>query len=71
MTMKKYERVPPTERNKEGKLVLNLDCDEASENWLKYGRLKKLAEEDEEARKEVERMENNYYVHKAEKDDTV
>lgn len=57
---KKLKRVPPVEKSKDGKLILNLDCDEASEDWLKYGRLKKLAEEgDEEARKEVERMDNS------------
>lgn len=56
----KIKPVPPVEKSTDGTLILNLDCDEASEDWLKYGRLKKLAEEgDEEARKEVERMDNS------------
>lgn len=60
---KKYKRVHPVEKTKDGKLILNLDCDEASENWLRYGRLKKLAVEgDEEARKEMERMDNSQMI---------
>ena len=47
------------EWDKNGKLTLNFCATQASENWLLYGRLKKLADEgDEEARKECERMDN-------------
>jgi hypothetical protein len=58
--MKKHKIVPPVERTKDGKLILNLDATEASIDWFKYARLKKLADAgDEEARKECERMDNS------------
>lgn len=53
----KLKPIPPVEK-KDGRIILNFDCTEASANWLRYGRLKKLADEgDEEARKECERVD--------------
>lgn len=61
--MKRFEKVPLVEKRKDGTIVLHLDATEASIDWLKYGRLLKRAElGDEEARKDCERMENNYMV---------
>jgi hypothetical protein len=49
----------PTEI-KRGKLIINLDCTEASEDWLKFGRLTEKAKKgDKEAEKEAERMDNS------------
>jgi len=47
------------EWDKDGKLTLNFCATEASEDWFKYGRVKKLADKgDEEACKECRRMDN-------------
>lgn len=56
--MKKHRVVKPVEIV-DGMLVINLESTEASSDWMRYGRLKELAEQgDEEARKEIERMDN-------------
>lgn len=56
--MKKLRVAKPAEIV-DGMLVINLDSTEASSDWLRYGRLRDLAEKgDEEARKEAERMDN-------------
>jgi hypothetical protein len=56
--MKKIKIVKPVERDKDGSLVLNFDADEASSDWLGYSWIKKLAGEgDEEAQKEIERID--------------
>lgn len=56
--MKKQRVAKPVEIV-DGMLVINLDSTEASADWMRYGRLKELAEKgDEEARKEIEGMDN-------------
>ena len=58
--MKKIRIVKPVERDKNGSLILNFDADESSSDWLGYSWLKKLAGEgDEEAQKEIERMDKS------------
>jgi hypothetical protein len=55
----KTKIVKPVERGKDSTLVLNFDADESSSDWLGYSWIKKLAGEgDEEAKKEIERMDN-------------
>jgi hypothetical protein len=54
----KTKEVKPVERKKDSTLVLNFDADESSSDWLGYIWIKKLAGEgDEEAKKEIERMD--------------
>lgn len=53
--MKKLEPI----REKDGKLVIDLDATAADADWMRAGRLRRRAEAgDEEARKELEVMEN-------------
>jgi hypothetical protein len=55
----KTKVLTPVERKKDSTLVLNFDADESSSDWLGYSWIKKLAGEgDEEAKKEIERMDN-------------
>jgi hypothetical protein len=55
----KTKIVKPVERERDNSLVLNFDADESSSDWLGYSWIKKLAGEgDEEAKKEIERMDN-------------
>jgi len=56
--MTKTKPAKAVERDEKGRLVFNFAASEASENWLRYGRLKELADKgDEEARKECEGMD--------------
>jgi hypothetical protein len=65
--MKKIRIVKPVNRDKDGTLVLNFDTDEASSYWLGYSRLKKLASEgDEEAKKEIKRMDASEIIEEGE-----
>jgi hypothetical protein len=65
--MKKIRIVKPIERAIDGTLVLNFDADEASSDWLGYSRLKMLASEgDEEAKKEIERIDASEIIEKGE-----
>ena len=58
--MKKTSIVRPIDRKKGGSLILNFDADESSADWLGYSWLKKLAGEgNEEAQKEIERMDKS------------
>jgi hypothetical protein len=53
--MKKCE--PITEKN--GRVAFDLDATVASSDWMRFGRLKRLADAgDKEAQAECERMEN-------------
>jgi hypothetical protein len=65
--MKKIKIVNPVNRDKDSTLVLNFDADESSSDWLGYSWLKKLAGEgDEEAKKEIERMDASEMTEKSE-----
>jgi hypothetical protein len=56
--MKKIKISKPVTRDNNGTLVLNFDADESSSDWLGYSWIKKLAGEgDEEAKKEIERID--------------
>jgi len=56
--MKKINISKPVTRDNDGTLVLNFDADESSSDWLGYSWIKKLAGEgDEEAMKEIERID--------------
>lgn len=56
--MKKMKIPKPVTQDNKGTMVLNFDADESSSDWLGYSWLKKLAGEgDEEAKKEIERMD--------------
>jgi hypothetical protein len=63
--MKKIKITKPINRGKDNTLVLNFDADESSSDWLGYSWIKKLAGEgDEEAQKEIERMDNASMIEK-------
>jgi hypothetical protein len=65
--MKKIKIVNPVNRDKDSTLVLNFDADESSSDWLGYSWLKKLAGEgDEEAKKEIERIDASEMTEKSE-----
>ncbi len=52
-------KVKPVEWDKNGEPIFNLSADAANDDWIRAARLKRRAEEgDEEARKELERLEN-------------
>ena len=54
-----WKRVEPVEYDEEGNLVYNLNSDLANDDWIRAARLKRKAEQgNEEAAKELERMEN-------------
>ncbi|MBN1108895.1 MAG: hypothetical protein JXR66_03250 [Bacteroidales bacterium] len=68
--MTKTRIIPPVEIDEDGNIELNFDASEASTDWLKYGRLSKLAEEgDEEARRELERMESSEMIEEIDEDE--
>jgi hypothetical protein len=56
----------PVERKKDSTLVLNFDADESSSDWLGYSWIIKLAGEgDEEAKKEIDRMDTASMIEEA------
>jgi hypothetical protein len=68
----RYEIVPVIEIDKNGEMVFNLCSDAASDDWIRAGRLRRKAEAgDEEARKELEELENTpmYRLKKGNTDD--
>ena len=65
--MKKIKITKPVNRDKDSTLVLNFDADESSSDWLGYSWIKKLAGEgDEEAKKEIERMDASKMIEEGE-----
>ena len=65
--MKKINITKPVNLDKDSTLVLNFDADESSSDWLGYSWIKKLAGEgDEEAQKEIERMDASEMIEKGE-----
>jgi len=56
--MKKTRISKPVQKDNHSTLVLNFDADESSSDWVGYSWLKKRAGEgDEEAKKEIDRMD--------------
>jgi hypothetical protein len=63
----KTKVVKPVEKTKDSSLIFNFDADESSSDWLGYSWIKKLAGEgDEEAMKEIERMDASKMIEEGE-----
>jgi hypothetical protein len=61
------KKTKPVERTKDGTLVLDFYASEASLDWLPYGLLKEKAHAgDEEAKKEIERMDASEMIEEGE-----
>jgi hypothetical protein len=68
--MNKIKISKPVSRDNNGSLVLNFDADESSFDWLGYSWIKKLAGEgDEEAKKEIERINASQMVPEVKEDE--
>jgi len=65
--MKKTKIIMPFNKDKDSTLVYNFDADESSSDWLGYSWIKKRAGEgDEEAKKEIDRMDASGMIEEGE-----